>query len=114
MAVDIQAFFNETLPEALTSNPDAAMLIGVNFQFIISGEDGGEWFVDLSSVPPNVVQGSDFATPNTIVMSSNTFREICDNPAKIIGYVDLGKIKFGNVGAGMKLPKLFQVLSLGA
>ena len=58
MAVDIQNLFNETIPAALNKNADAAKEIGAKYQFNITGEGGGEWFIDLTPSGPKSTAGN--------------------------------------------------------
>ena len=48
MAVDIQKLFNEELPAALAKNAEDAKQIGAKYQINITGDGGGEWFIDVS------------------------------------------------------------------
>jgi hypothetical protein len=57
MAVDIQNLFDITLPAQLALHPDEAKLIGAKFQLNITGECGGEWFLDTSDTGPSCTQG---------------------------------------------------------
>ena len=57
MAIDIQHLFNEELPAQLAKYSDAAKTIGAKFQLNITGECGGEWFLDTSDTGPSCTQG---------------------------------------------------------
>ena len=58
MAVDIQKLFNDELPAAITKNPDAAKEIGAKYQINITGDGGGEWFIDVSDSGPKAEKGT--------------------------------------------------------
>ena len=49
MAVDIQKLMNQDLPARMAKHPDQAKQIGAKFQINITGEGGGEWYVDATA-----------------------------------------------------------------
>ena len=113
MAVDIQKLFNEELPAQLAKFPDQAKAIGGKFQLNITGDGGGEWFIDASETGPSSVQGKPGGADLTITMASEDFQKLQENPqANGMQLFFAGKLKLaGNQMLGMKLGKLF---SLGA
>jgi len=80
MGVDIRKLFNEELPNSLSNNSESAKEIGGKFQVNITGEDGGEWFIDVSYSGPNICQGNDSADV-TITMSAEDFQKYYENPS---------------------------------
>jgi putative sterol carrier protein len=111
MAVDIQKLFNEELPAALAKNPDAAKQIGAKYQLNITGEGGGEWYIDVSESGPKAVRGNEGTADCTLTISSDDFQKLHENPqANGMQLFFAGKLKVtGNPTLAMKLQKLFQM-----
>ncbi len=113
MAVDIQKLFNEELPAALTKNADQAKQIGAKYQINISGDGGGEWFIDVSDSGPKTEKGNPGGADCVIAISAEDFQKLHENPqANGMQLFFAGKLKVtGNQMLAMKLQKLF---SMGA
>ena len=111
MAVDIQKLFNEELPAALAKNPDAAKQIGAKYQINVTGDGGGEWFIDVSDSGPKAEKGNPGTAECTITISAEDFQKLHENPqANGMQLFFAGKLKVtGNQMLAMKLQKLFQV-----
>jgi putative sterol carrier protein len=109
MAVDIQKLLNEDLPAQLAKFPDAAKAIGGKFQLNITGEGGGEWFIDASDSGPSAIKGQGAAADLTITVAVEDFIKLQENPqANGMQLFFAGKLKLvGNQMLGMKLGKLF-------
>ncbi|MEZ4298203.1 MAG: SCP2 sterol-binding domain-containing protein [Polyangiaceae bacterium] len=110
MAVDIQKLFNETLPQGIAANADKAKEIGAKFQMNITGEGGGEWFIDLSASGPKSEAGNPGGADCTITISVEDFQKLHENPqANGMQLFFAGKLKVsGNQMLAMKLSKLFE------
>ena len=111
MAVDIQKLFNEELPSALAKNPDQAKQIGAKYQINITGDGGGEWFIDVSDTGPKAEKGNPGNADCTITISTEDFQKLHENPqANGMQLFFSGKLKVsGNQMLAMKLQKLFQM-----
>lgn len=109
MAVDIQKLFNEELPAAITKNPDAAKQIGAKYQINITGDGGGEWYIDASDSGPRAEKGNPGGADCTISMTAEDFQKLHENPqANGMQLFFAGKLKVaGNQMLAMKLQKLF-------
>jgi putative sterol carrier protein len=109
MAVDIQKLFNDELPTAMQSNPDAAKEIGATYQINVAGDDGGEWFIDCSDSGPKTESGNPGSADCTIDIASADFQKLVENPqANGMQLFFAGKLKVqGNQMLAMKLQKLF-------
>ncbi len=109
MAVDIQKLFNEELPAALEKNGAAAQQIGAKYQINVTGEGGGEWFIDASSSGPRAEQGNPGGADCTITLSAEDFQKLHENPqANGMQLFFQGKLKVdGNPMLATKLNKLF-------
>ena len=111
MAVDIQKLFNDELPAALAKNPEQAKQIGAKYQINISGEGGGEWYIDVSDTGPKAEKGNPGTAECTITMTSEDFQKLHENPqANGMQLFFAGKLKVaGNQMLAMKLQKLFSM-----
>ncbi len=109
MAVDIKTLFNEILPAALTKNAEDAKTIGAKFQMNISGETGGDWFIDVTATGPSCKPGTGEAPDCTISITDEDFQKLVENPqANGMQLFFAGKLKVtGNQMLAMKLQKLF-------
>lgn len=110
MAVDIQQFFNQTLPNKMSQQPDKAKQLGGKFQFSIRGEEGGEWLVDATDSGPAVRGGNPGSADVTCDMSSEDFQKFYENPqANGQQMFFSGKLKItGNTMLGMKIVPLIE------
>ena len=111
MAVDIQKLFNEELPAALSKKPDEAKQIGAKYQINITGDGGGEWYIDVSDSGPKTEKGNPGGADCTITISTEDFQKLHENPqANGMQLFFAGKLKVaGNQMLAMKLQKLFQM-----
>jgi len=108
MPVDIQQLFNEQLPKGLSSNAEDAKTIGAKYQINVTGDGGGEWFIDVSASGPAIKKGVE-AADCTITIASEDFQKLIENPqANGMQLFFAGKLKVqGNQMLAMKLQKLF-------
>jgi putative sterol carrier protein len=108
MAVDIQKLFNEEIPAALAKHSDAAKQVGATFQMNITGEGGGEWFINVSDSGPSIKAGTEAADCG-ITIAAEDFQKLHENPqAQGMTLFFAGKLKVtGNQMLAMKLSKLF-------
>jgi putative sterol carrier protein len=111
MAVDIQKLFNEELPAKIAQNPDGAKEIGAKYQINITGDGGGEWFIDASSSGPKAEKGNPGGADCTITLAAEDFQKLHENPqANGMQLFFAGKLKVaGNQMLAMKLNKLFAI-----
>lgn len=111
MAVDIQKLFNEELPAQLIKHADTAKQIGAKFQINITGEGGGEWFIDATDTGPKAEQGNPGGADVTITLAAEDFQKVHENPKQApMQLFFAGKLKVaGNQMLAMKLPKLFEL-----
>lgn len=108
MAVDIQKMFNKEVPEKIAGNPAGAKAIGATYQFIITGDGGGEWFIDVKN-DPKCVAGNPGGAECTMTLAAEDFQKLMENPqANGTQLFFSGKLKVtGNNMLAMKLNKLF-------
>ena len=110
MAVDIQKLFNEEIPAKIAEHGDKAKEVGATFQINVTGEGGGEWFIDASDKGPSIKPGTEPADC-TITLTSEDFQKFHENPqANGMQLFFAGKLKIaGNQMLAMKLSKLFSI-----
>ena len=111
MAVDIQKMFNETLPAAVARNPEDVKAIGVSYQLDISGEGGGQWFVDCTAAGPKIEAGNPGSADCSVAMSAPDFQLLMEAPqANGMKLFFAGKLKVsGNPLLATKLLKLLEL-----
>jgi putative sterol carrier protein len=111
MAVDIQNLFNNELPAMLAKHSDQAKQIGAKYQFNVTGEGGGTWFIDVSDSGPKVEAGDPGTAECTMTMAAEDFQKVYENPqANGMQLFFSGKLKVsGNQMLAMKLQKLFEL-----
>ena len=107
MAVDIQKLFNEEIPAKIAANAEAAKQVGATFQMNITGDGGGEWFINLKD-DPSIRAGNQNADC-TITIATEDFQKLHENPqANGMQLFFAGKLKVsGNQMLAMKLQKIF-------
>jgi len=108
MAFDIQKQFNEVLPAGFAKYPDQVKAIGGKFQFNITGDGSGEWFVDASDSGPSVMAGQGPADI-TITIAAEDFEKLQEDPqTNAMALFNEGRMTIqGNAMLGMKLGELF-------
>ncbi|MEO7330268.1 MAG: SCP2 sterol-binding domain-containing protein [Minicystis sp.] len=110
MAVDIQNLFNVELPAQLAKHGDAAKQIGATYQLTITGEGGGDWFIDVSDTGPSASATNPGTAKCSISLSSEDFQSLYGNPAAGMQLFFAGKLKVtGDTMLAMKLQKLFDL-----
>lgn len=109
MAVDIQKLFTQELPAAMEKNPAGAKEIGAKYQLNVTGDGGGEWFIDVSDSGPKCTAGNPGGADCTITISTDDFQKLHENPeTNGMQLFFQGKLKVaGNQMLAMKLKKLF-------
>ena len=110
MAVDIQKLFNEEIPGKLAAHSEAAKQVGATFQINITGEGGGEWYIDVSASGPSIEKGEKPANCK-ITLTAEDFQKLHENPqANGMQLFFAGKLKVdGDQMLAMKLSKLFSI-----
>lgn len=108
MAVDLQKLFNEELPANIAKHADAAKRIGAKLQIQITGEGGGEWFIDASDSGPQVTPGDPGGADATITISAEDFPAYYENPrGSGMALLFRGKLKIvGNQLHGMRFAQI--------
>lgn len=78
--MDIAKLFNTDFPAWLEANADTARRVGAKYIFNITGEGGGQWFLDLSRTGPKVEPAAGQRADCTITVSAADFEKLWNNP----------------------------------
>jgi putative sterol carrier protein len=111
MTMDIPKLFETDLANALAAKPDVAQRVGVKFQFNVSGEGGGQWFVDASSSGPKVEPGNPGGADCTLSISAQDFEQLWQNPSSGMNLFFSGRLSIsGDPMLALKLQDLVRAL----
>ncbi len=97
----------EQMNQKLTANPDSVAGMNCIYQFNVTGDNGGEWYVDLMGDTPNIGAGAKDGANCTITMADQDLVDITSG--KLNGQMAFmtGKLKIsGDMGLAMKLTKI--------
>lgn len=99
--------FEKHIPERLSKKPEIAAAIKSSYQFALTGDGGGDWFVDLSK-PGGEVKSGKLENPGvTITMTSKDFVDLVSG--KLNGQMAFmqGKLKIkGDMALALKLQQI--------
>ncbi|HOV32558.1 MAG TPA: SCP2 sterol-binding domain-containing protein [Candidatus Hydrogenedens sp.] len=103
----IAEFFNQ-----VSSKVDPAKVKGMNvtYQFVITGDDGGEWAVTINDGQISVTQGKAEKTNITLTISASDFLDLV--AGKLNGQTAFltGKLKIqGDMTLALKLQSVFNL-----
>jgi|SRR5258705_6952416 hypothetical protein len=105
-----QHLFNELVPGALAKYPERAKEVNAIYGFKVTGDNGGEWTVDLVSDPPTCVPGDTGKAQCAIEIASEDFMSMLGNPQLGMQLYFQGKLKVtGDPMLATKLQKLFEM-----
>lgn len=100
----VKEIFETQIPDGLKEDPSKAKSINAIYQFNVSGDGGGNWYVDLKSDPPEVKEGSNDAAQCTITVGDEDFVKIVTGELNAQMAFMSGKIKIaGDMSLAMKL-----------
>ncbi len=103
-AVDL---FEQTLPRILRDSPHRAQAVGGSFLFILTGEGGGTWRVDLERTPPEVSSGRG-AARCTIEAEARDFEQMLAQPTEVLRLYREGRLRVsGELELASRLHLLF-------
>ncbi len=100
--------FEEIIPERMKENPDLAKSINATYKFVVTGEGGGTWVVDLTKEPPEVRE-EDTDANCTITIAAEDFVAMLEG--KLDGQMAFmtGKLKIaGDMSLAMKLGQILK------
>ncbi|MFB3925303.1 MAG: SCP2 sterol-binding domain-containing protein [Syntrophales bacterium] len=98
----------EKLKAKLKADPDTGKGIDAVYQFSISGEGGGEWWLDLTKSPAQIGEGAHGDAGCTIRMNAPDFVALLNRSASPVMLYMSGKLKIeGDMNLALKLQGLF-------
>ncbi len=109
--MDAKAFFDEKLPALLAQFPQRGKTVNAIYYFDISGDNGGQWTVDLKVDPPAVKPGRTTEPECVIEMSAEDFAAMIRDPQRAIELYFQGKLKVS--GDPILATKLQSIFTLG-
>lgn len=107
MSLTCKEIFTDKIATRLSENPDVAEKIKASYQFDLTGDDGGEWAVDLTEGAGKVVEGKVEEPSVTITMSSSDFVDLVEG--RLNGQMAFmqGKLKLkGDMSLALKLQQI--------
>jgi putative sterol carrier protein len=96
--------------QKIAARPDEARQVGALYKFVLKGDDGGTWMVDLTQNPG--VEEKDAAAPCTITMSTADFVTMMQGsePPQVLFFA--GKLQIdGDIMLALRLQSLRQLLA---
>lgn len=103
---DVKTLFDK-MNERLQANPDSVKGMNCVYQFKVTGDDGGEYYADLTGEKPSVAAGTKDPANCTITVAGQDLIDI--TTGKLSGQMAFmtGKLKIaGDMGLAMKLQKI--------
>jgi putative sterol carrier protein len=101
----------ELFRDRLKKHPEATKNVNTIFQFILDGEDGGKWWVDLTKSPGEIGEGSHDAAKCTISMSAADFVAMVRKAANPMVLFMSRRLKvFGDLSMAFKLQSVVNLL----
>lgn len=108
MAVETTAdIFEKQIPNRLKDKPDLIDKINSTYKFVVSGDSGGTWVVDLTQPGGRIAQ-EDTDAACTITVIDTDLIDIVNGKLNAQMAFMSGKLKVaGDMGLAMKLQSLF-------
>jgi putative sterol carrier protein len=98
--------FENFLPDRLKAKPDVVTKINSTYKFVIQGEGGGTWVVDLTQ-PGGAIKAGDAEAKCSITMASGDFVDLMNGKLNPQMAFMSGKLKVaGDMGLALKLGSL--------
>ena len=107
MAVSSAAdIFNQQMPARLQAKPELAQKINATYKFVVTGDGGGTWLVDLTQ-PGGKISAEDGAAKCTITVGAKDLVDIVNGKLNAQMAFMTGKLKVaGDMGLALKLGSL--------
>lgn len=100
---DAKTSFTRDIPRSIDSDVDKAKAVDAVFLFIVTGQDGGVWTVNMKDAP-GVTDGDAGNAECTIELSTEDWKSMTDKPGAAMQFFMQGKIKLkGNALLATKL-----------
>jgi hypothetical protein len=110
MAKTAAELFNQKVPEVLKGQPEKFKGLNEIFKFVITGDEGGTWTLDLKQEPPTCEAGETKKPTCTIEIGLTDFQALLGNMMLALQFMSQKKMKIDNPMAAMKLQKILPLL----
>ncbi len=101
----------ELLKAKLNANPDAGKTINAVYQFQLEGENGGDWWIDLTKSPAVIGEGQSDGAGCTISMEAADFVAMMKKTANPMVLYMSKKLKVaGDLTLSLKLQNILNLL----
>lgn len=105
-ASQAEDIFSRDLPARLKAKADVVKQIGTSYKFVLSGDGGGTWVVDLAKDGGTITKG-DGEAKCTLMMAAGDFVEMMQGKLNPQMAFMSGKLKVaGDMGLALKLGSL--------
>jgi putative sterol carrier protein len=103
----VQDILTHKIPQKLEANPDLASSINASYVFDLTGDEGGQWTLDLTSSPGTVKEGA-IEDPNlTVTMKAEDFVKLVEGSLNPQMAFMSGKLKIkGDMPLALKLQQI--------
>lgn len=103
-----KSLFEERLKPGIAANADRAKEIGATFVFKLSGDNGGDWTVDMSAA--EVSEGAADEPEVAVSMSDTDFVDLVEGRLQGMTAFMEGKIQIdGDMGLALQLQELLDM-----
>ncbi len=103
--------FMELLRTKLNANPDAGKSVNAVYQFLLEGENGGDWWIDLTKSPAVIGEGKSDSAGCTISMEAADFVAMMKKTANPMVLFMSKKLKVtGDLTLSLKLQNILNLL----
>lgn len=103
------AMFFEQMKAKIASDPEIVTRFNAVYQFIITGNNGGEWYVDLTKPGGEIGKGTNPNAQCTITISDVDFISVIEGKLNSQAAFFSRKLKIqGSMGLALKLQNLLK------
>ena len=90
--------------------PEAAEGVDAVIQYILTGEEGGDWIITIKDGKCSVAPGKAESPRMTLTADANDFKDVLTGKANGMQYFMTGKLKLaGDLNMAMKLTTFFKM-----
>jgi len=101
----------DILKTRLNANPDAGKTINAIYQFLLGGENGGDWWIDLTQSPAVIGEGRNAGAACTISMDAADFVAMMKKTANpMVLYMSKKLTVAGDLTLSLKLQNILNLL----
>ena len=103
----LNEIFTQKIAGKLQANPDLASSVNASYVFDLTGEDGGQWTLDLTKPGGEVKQGAIEDANLTVTMSASDFVKLVEGSLNPQMAFMSGKLKIkGDMPLALKLQQI--------